>query len=71
MVGSAQREEAMPVPRPVSRHQEPVEFRPVAGLEAEFVGWQITVRSRLWDWLGTYPIIAWIVLVLLMIGAGI
>jgi hypothetical protein len=61
----------MSIPREVSRGQEDVEFRPVAGLEREFAGWALVRRSRVWDYLGLYPIGVYIVAMLVLIGSAI
>jgi len=58
------------VPRRVSRADEPIEFRPVAGLESEFAGWAMVERSRTWG-IGTYGIGGYLVLILVVIGSAL
>jgi hypothetical protein len=54
----------------VSREREPIEFRPIAGGDEEWAGLHYVPRSRLWDWLGLYPVGAYLVLCLWLLGVA-
>lgn len=49
----------------VAREYEPVEFRPIPGQEDEWAAITGYDRSRLWDWLGLYPVYGYIILMTL------
>jgi len=55
------------VNRLVPRNEEAVEFRPIPGREDP---WPV-VRSRLWDYLGVFPLGAYLCACLVMIGVSI
>lgn len=48
---------------------EEVEFKPIPGAEEEWAGFQFVDRSRLWDWLGLYPVGFYLALCLLLLGS--
>jgi hypothetical protein len=54
----------MSVPKPVTREEEVLEFRPIAGLDEDWP----TERSRLWDALGVYPILISIIIWLVLLA---
>lgn len=58
----------MRINRPVGRHEEPVEFRPLPGQEADWAGADYLPREPIWLWLGVYPIGAAHVMLLLLMG---
>lgn len=60
----------MPLLKPVAREREEVVFKPIPGQEDDWAFVFGDNRSRLWDGLGTYPIIGFIVLMLILLGAA-
>lgn len=59
------------VNRVVPREEEVVEFRPIPGQEEDWAGFQFVDRSRLWEYLGIYPIGGYLVLCAILLGASI
>lgn len=43
--------------RPVTREEEPISFRPVAGYEEEWARYAEVERDATWLWLGVYPLV--------------
>lgn len=58
----------MPVNRLVSRDREEIEFRPIPGSEEEWAMYQYIGRNPLWDWVGLYPVAAYLILNFILIG---
>jgi len=56
--------------RPVVVQREEVVFKPIPGQEEEWAEYEGDDRSRLWDWLGTYPILTFIVILLICIASS-
>lgn len=54
--------------RLVPLEEEPVEFRMMPGQEDEWAGTADMELSPLWDWLGAYPLYAFVVAMLALIG---
>lgn len=52
----------------VAREEEPVNFRPVPGLETGWAKYETPERSMLWWWLGVIPVAGWISLWLAVTG---
>ena len=61
----------MAVNRPVTREHEEVEFRPVPGQEHEWASFCDVQRSRLWDYIGVYPVGFALVAILLLIAEAL
>jgi hypothetical protein len=61
----------VPTNRLVPRQEEVVEFRPIPGAEDSWASHCYVERSRLWDYLGVFPIGAYLCAWLVMIGVAI
>lgn len=58
----------MPTNRVVSPSDEPVEFRPLPGQEADWAGADYVPGSPLWLWIGAYPVGAYLIYLLVLLG---
>jgi hypothetical protein len=58
----------VPTNRLVSRDREEIEFKPIPGSEEEWAMFQYIGRSRIWDWLGLYPVGLYFICNLMLIG---
>lgn len=54
--------------RALAREEEPVNFRPLPGLEEEWAQYEDPQRSDLWFWLGIAPVAAFISITLVSMG---
>ena len=61
----------MPVNRPVSREMEEVEFKPIPGTEDSWPQFSYIQRSRLWAYLGIYPVGMYISVWLVLLGVSL
>lgn len=55
--------------RPLSKEEEPISFRPVAGYEEEWAKHAEVEAAGLWLYLGTYPLIGFNCLWMALLGS--
>lgn len=53
----------------LTKEQEPVEFRPIAGMESDWARFNEPTLSAMWLWCGAYPLLGLLSLSLALIGS--